>query len=490
MFMYQVLFGLLAVVFSLAGNAQLQAYLNIKRFLSPQKGPYVETYILLENTSLTYIADSTTGELSCAAEIVQIFRQGEDIKAFDKYCLKGHSIGDSAITPLLDQQRFSLPAGSYTYELEIKDLNDPSTATFKYTEEVSLDSHEGKLGISDIELVEELKKAIETSPLTKSGYDMIPLVMNFYPKEFDKLVGYAEIYHSDTAFGADGAFLLKEYIESYETGKMFGDLIRHSREKAAGVVPVLSVFNISSLPSGNYNYVLEVRNRNNELVDMRKTFFQREGTIQEFNFAQLDEIDLNEATLLNSIPSDSLGYFILSLQPIATESEIPVIVKDMRKADDETRQRFFFAFWKKRNASEPQKEWDKYRQAVYKTNAAFGTSIRQGFETDRGRIYLKYGAPNSLMDRPNEPSTYPYQIWHYYQIGQFSDRRFIFYQPDLVTNDYELLHSNMRGEVQNYRWPTFLNSRNTPGDGSIDNPINGNWNHWGGNSGEYFLNPR
>ena len=48
-----------------------------------------------------------------------------------------------------------------------------------------------------------------------------------------------------------------------------------------------------------------------------------------------------------------------------------------------------------------------------------------------GRIFLYHGPPNTITDRPNEPSAYPYQIWHYYKIGKFNNKRFIFYKPDL-----------------------------------------------------------
>ena len=34
------------------------------------------------------------------------------------------------------------------------------------------------------------------------------------------------------------------------------------------------------------------------------------------------------------------------------------------------------------------------------------------------------------MDQPHDSDGYPYQIWHYYRAGKYSDKRFIFYLPD------------------------------------------------------------
>jgi hypothetical protein len=73
----------------------------------------------------------------------------------------------------------------------------------------------------------------------------------------------------------------------------------------------------------------------------------------------------------------------------------------------------------------------------------------------------------------------------YNKIGQFSNRRFIFYNPDLVNNAYRLLHSDMLGELKNPSWPQILSSRNT-NKGNVDNPNQNVQDHWGGNSDDLF----
>ena len=81
--------------------------------------------------------------------------------------------------------------------------------------------------------------------------------------------------------------------------------------------------------------------------------------------------------------------------------------------------------------------------------------MRKGYETDRGRIYLKYGPPNTITDRPNEPSAYPYQIWHCYALQRFN-KKDSFLSSDLVSNDYVILHSTLQGEYFNNNWKTDL----------------------------------
>ena len=119
-------------------------------------------------------------------------------------------------------------------------------------------------------------------------------------------------------------------------------------------------------------------------------------------------------------------------------------------------------------------------------NKNFGTLIQRGYETDRGRVYLRYGAPNSINQRYNEPSAYPYEIWQYWQIRSQTNVRFVFYNKDEVSNDFALLHSDLRGEINNRQWEMFLFQRNNVFDVDQNN-INNQFGNW---SNDLFRNPR
>jgi hypothetical protein len=87
--------------------------------------------------------------------------------------------------------------------------------------------------------------------------------------------------------------------------------------------------------------------------------------------------------------------------------------------------------------------------------------------SDRGRVYLQYGAPDASQQVSTEPNSYPYEIWQYYRIkdpatGQFqSNKKFVFYNPSLDGKCYSLLHSDARGEMRDDRWQIKLKQRNT-----------------------------
>ena len=55
----------------------------------------------------------------------------------------------------------------------------------------------------------------------------------------------------------------------------------------------------------------------------------------------------------------------------------------------------------------------EYFNRVSYTNEHF-TNVREGWKTDRGRIYVKLGNPNEISRYPFESDSKPYEIWYYY----------------------------------------------------------------------------
>ncbi|MBX2972999.1 MAG: GWxTD domain-containing protein, partial [Flavobacteriales bacterium] len=219
-------------------------------------------------------------------------------------------------------------------------------------------------------------------------------------------------------------------------------------------------FDIAELPSGNYVLAVEARDRSGTLIARRDQFFQRNNPIRyNYDLQSMNTLDLDGRFDGAFSNRDTLVGHIASLRPIADPLEAKIIDDRHKDKDMELMKRFFYSFWANRSA-DPEKAWEAYRQEVVKVNRMFGCRVLKGYETDRGRVYLKYGAPNTMMDRFNEMGTLPYSIWHYYRAGRFTNRRFVFYQPDMVTNCFQLLHSEVPGEMNNPQWNNLLHVRN------------------------------
>jgi GWxTD domain-containing protein len=99
-----------------------------------------------------------------------------------------------------------------------------------------------------------------------------------------------------------------------------------------------------------------------------------------------------------------------------------------RLKTDEERQQFVEQFWLRRDPT-PDTEENEYKEEHYRriayANDHYASGI-PGWKTDRGMIYIKYGAPDEIDSHPSggsyerpieegggETSTYPFEDWRY-----------------------------------------------------------------------------
>ncbi len=99
-----------------------------------------------------------------------------------------------------------------------------------------------------------------------------------------------------------------------------------------------------------------------------------------------------------------------------------------RLKTDEERQQFVEQFWMRRDPT-PDTEENEYKEEHYRriaySNDHYASGI-PGWKTDRGMIYIKYGAPDEIDSHPSggsytrpyeegggETSTYPFEDWRY-----------------------------------------------------------------------------
>lgn len=110
-----------------------------------------------------------------------------------------------------------------------------------------------------------------------------------------------------------------------------------------------------------------------------------------------------------------------------------IITEEEKKAfkalkTDEERENFIESFWRRRDPN-PDTEENEYREEFYEriayANENF-TSGKPGWMTDRGKIYITWGKPDSVESRPmggaydrpaweggGTTTTYPFEIWFY-----------------------------------------------------------------------------
>lgn len=483
-----LLLGLALPFCTMAQHKILRPYLSTTTYSAPGETPFVENAMAFDCKTAVY-QQFEPGKFRATVEISTIIKHEGAVAAYSKIALNSPVVSDTAALDgaFIDQQRFSLPNGEYEMEISVKDVNNPKglAATEKST--VVVDFPKDMPAVSDILLYDSYAKAAKPSACTKSGVDFVPRIIGFYGAKDTKLNFYVELYNSDKLY-AEGKYLVSYFIESCEsTSKMSGFSFSKRYDVAEANVLMTSI-DISELPTGNYYLVVEMRDRSNTLVASNSARFQRSNPGVGYDISDLNSVYV-ENTFASSITNiDSLRLFIKYLDPVCSEAERNYIPTMLAEGNMKTMQQFLYNFWSARTPMNPAEGWRDYLAAVRSVNASYSTTSFPGYRSDRGYVFLKYGAPDRIMESPNEPGAYPYEIWHYYEVANQRNKRFVFMTKDFVTNDYHLIHSDVIGEINNPRWQLEIYSR-IYGHG-YDEGVDQTQYEGGTRAGDLYNNPR
>jgi GWxTD domain-containing protein len=406
-------------------------------------------------------------------------KKNDSIVAYEGYRLKSPIMKDSIIDDFFDLRRYPLKPGNYSLVIELKDLNTVGES-IKAASTFVIDDFGSKISMSDIQVSEIITKGGDESSLFyKSGFTMIPNFSSFYSKELTKLPVYFEVYNSKKL--QDSLFGIKQTIIDNSTQKEITEPV-FTKCRKDEVVPFLKAVDISSIPTGNYTINYSLINKEMKEVASTSYVFERSNDIELTINSSSQVID---PAFQASIKEDSVSFYLASLIPMSKSSDVKSILEILKSKNKENARKYIQAFWSVTSANNPYEGWMKYKAQVDMVEKLYRNNFQAGFETDRGRVYLQYGPPTNVIQKEVSSTEYPYEIWQYNKIEKFSNKRFIFYNPDLVNNAYRLLHSDMIGELKNQAWQLALNKRNTT-NGSIDDPNQNIQQSYGGNSYNNF----
>ena len=173
-------------------------------------------------------------------------------------------------------------------------------------------------------------------------------------------------------------------------------------------------------------------------------------------YKENDEVKLDEVTLNNTFVSkltdiELLKTYIHYTYPIQSARESLVAMNQIKMDSLELMQRFFYKFWKDRDPFQPETVWNNYLAQVELVNKSFKNGLTPGYKTDRGRIYLQYGSPNSRQQEVLPKVFEPFEVWHYYHIESERDVKFVFMNKNRP-NEYRLVLTNKQGEISDMDW--------------------------------------
>lgn len=463
-----------------AQKNKLKVYFNTVQFYAPEIGNYLELQFQFVAKSTKFISNPE-GLQSKVYVSIEIKDSLQKVHFRDDYALTSPLFTDSIVEDFYELRRIPLKAGRYQINLKMSDLN-LNNSEIKGSQLIEIEELSNKPCLSQIEPIDYAFADTTNGLYQKNGYYIIPKITNYYGTGLNNLPLYFEINGVDAP--SDSSYFLEQILLNAANEDTLSSFMLTTPIADRGpVIPFLRNLNIQNLPTGAYLVKFMLKDRNQMVVSSQNYAFER-GNFEMIDTIQSNDIILNPA-FQKSITDDSLHFYLGCLLPIARPAENKNILSLLKSKNATAIRKYIQAFWNNTKPGGAYEAWIRYKEQVQYVQQIYKTNYQDGFETDRGRVYLKYGAPSIVNARETSPTEYPYEIWFYNKIQNFSNKRFIFYNPDLTNNAYRLLHSDLIGEVKNQGWSQVLSKRNT-NNGTVDDPNLFNQRHWGQNSNDLF----
>ena len=446
----------------------VDAVVNKAQFRHGDGSFYLELYWQINPTSLHYRKDSL-GRLSSKIQtIIRITSDSGKVHE-DRFELQTLPFdpGQTDAPPTLDKISIDLAQGKYQIELQLFEEAYPQQK-FTHKDNIVVAELKGP-EVSSVQLLDTFFASKESGQFQKRGMQQLPRVLPFFDEGQFRLHAYAEFYPTQS-LSAESYPLQRTIFISRQKGQR--DVGGHSSTDSIKTYTAISVsrqtFDLEDLASGNYYLNVVVRNALGSRIAEQSTFFQTlnknpktktvAGKDSGKGIEQTEGVVLDlSKTFVGKFDMSQLMAILKMLLPTANGAEIAAIKGFLERPDELYVRYFIYNHFSAINKNDPAKAWKDFTDVIRTVNKQFKMGSTMGYETDRGVVYLRYGAPEEVLRVPSESGSYPYEIWRY-NVGDKvgGSGLFLFYSPGYMISDYRLLHSTVPGERKNPNWRSAL----------------------------------
>jgi GWxTD domain-containing protein len=287
------------------------------------------------------------------------------------------------------------------------------------------------------------RSTIKKSMFYKNGYEVVPNPSALFGTGFDTALFYAEFYNLN-GLSKENKFFQRSFL--MRSGQMLeGTERRLAREPTHETVAFVERIPIENLASGGYEFHLQlVDTAAKPVLAQTKKFFVFNPSVK-INAARATSSDESFTWLTE----ENAKEMRVQITALITPDEIKAYdtLKTLRE-----RQQFFQRFWAARGGASARRE---FMNRVSEADKLYASRSRRGYETDRGRVFLKYGKPTQVESVAGSQQSRPYEIWTYLNSSNQTEAIFVFIDRGSF-GSYELVHSTAQGEPQNPNWRAFL----------------------------------
>lgn len=433
---------------------KIELYYDSSLYRYNNDSTIVEIYYSFLDSNLSYTKiqkDIVEAKVNFSVSITNVLNKQIILQDSWDYPIQKNESDSNTLFSFLGVRRLILPQGEYIAEItatdnqikkvQCKDTIILKVITFPFTSKPQIS------GILMANIIENVNNLTFTwdEMFRKDNLYILPNPSLEYQSNKPDLQFYFEVYNFDTTkpqniavsiLDANKREMLKSYVKLQSRNQSFGKNL---------TIP------LDLLPTGVYYLIVELLSENNNSLDvsskkfyylndqqkpMLSIYFTEDQIFEQSEFVTMDEKTLNDEYRRARI--------------VGTNEEMK---QWQNLIDLKAKQRFLFRFWRDRD-SDPTTVANEtkilFDEKVKYANTYFAiTKDKEGWNTDRGRILLKYGEPTMISNKEEVGLRKAYQTWQYDEIQGGVEFVFV---DQIGTGHYILVHSTAKGEIYNPYW--------------------------------------
>ena len=330
----------------------------------------------------------------------------------------------------IDLKKYILIPGEIIIKLNVSDANNYYQGIID--KNLNVRDFSTELSLSDPVFVAFLDKAKENSIFNRQNIFALPNPQRkiIIKNNQHNLLLFLEINNLQYNPQVKGYYTLHYNIEDL-SGNSLKVLDNEAIQKIAKNTSRIEKIDLSEIPSGMYRLILNLTDLTTADGFSLKRYFQIENML------------IQPGSVLPMSDQDIQKYYD-QIKYIATNKELEIF----RNLDNNGKQRFLLQFWKSKDKT-PDTPENEFMEEHFKRMAYCEKNFQRGVNSDRARIYIKYGPPVNIERRASTLGySKPVEIWTYAFDGSIE---FVFVDR---TNDgnYVLVHSTHPDEYSNPDW--------------------------------------
>ncbi len=414
----------------------LEVFVETANFRGTEGMTRLEIYSLLDARQLQFVPEG--GKFVSQVDFTAVLRDsmGKEIKR--ELWTRNVTVTDMQMVKnqgalVRDLASLDVPPGKYQFAFTAEDIYGDHSGTCE-GHVLARNFAQTELAVSDVMFASELIPTTETGRFVKNNWQITPNTTRFV-RTGDSLRVYFEIYHLKIQPDKPNDSFVLGY-SLIDTGDVAVKTYPAKRLLKPGEsVAKTEMLDTQGLSGGVYRLQVDLFDRSTrEHVRYRRPVFL---ISEEQEMSKLTEAE--EA---------QLRYF-RNIEIVATEKELAIFEK--LKTNDE-QMKFLKVFWLKLDPTPGTPLNERLRDHMMRLQYADENFTsepgKRGSDTDKGRVYIKYGPPDERDYTTSAAGGKAIDTWIYEKSGRYI---FVFFDRR-GTGIYELVHSTMSGEVYNPEW--------------------------------------